>query len=51
MKIDLAVLGRKFERHQKEYEAAALRVLRSGYYVLGLEVEALGGAPGVHSAR
>lgn len=39
MKIDLAVLGRKFERHQKEYEVAALRVLRSGYYVLGPEVE------------
>ncbi|WP_314620297.1 DegT/DnrJ/EryC1/StrS family aminotransferase [uncultured Selenomonas sp.] len=40
MKIDLAVLGRRFERHQTEYENAALRVLRSGYYVLGPEVEA-----------
>ena len=26
--------------HQDEYEAAALRVLRSGWYVLGPEVEA-----------
>ncbi len=40
MKIDLAVLGRQFELHQDEYEAAALRVLRSGWYVLGPEVEA-----------
>lgn len=40
MKIDLAVLGRQFELHQAEYEAAALRVLRSGWYVLGPEVEA-----------
>ena len=40
MKIDLAVLGRQFRLHQPEYEAAALRVLRSGWYVLGPEVEA-----------
>lgn len=40
MKIDLAVLGRQFELYQEEYEAAALRVLRSGWYVLGPEVEA-----------
>ena len=40
MKIDLAVLGRQFELHQYEYEVAALRVLRSGWYVLGPEVEA-----------
>ncbi len=39
MKIDLAVLGRQFELYQEEYEAAALRVLRSGWYVLGPEVE------------
>ena len=37
MKIDLSVLGRKFERHRQEYEAAALRVLRSGHYILGDE--------------
>ena len=40
MKIDLAVLGRQFELYQEEYEEAALRVLRSGWYVLGPEVEA-----------
>ena len=40
MKIDLAVLGRQFALHQDEYEAAALRVLRSGWYILGPEVEA-----------
>lgn len=39
MKIDLAVLGRQFKLYQEEYEAAALRVLRSGWYVLGPEVE------------
>ena len=40
MKIDLAILNRQFELHKKEYEEAALRVLRSGWYVLGNEVEA-----------
>ena len=40
MKIDLNVLGRQFRLHQVEYEEAALRVLRSGWYVLGPEVEA-----------
>lgn len=40
MKIDLAVLGRQFELYRDEYESAALRVLRSGWYVLGPEVEA-----------
>lgn len=40
MKIDLAVLNRQFELYKDEYEAAALRVLRSGWYVLGPEVEA-----------
>ena len=39
MKIDLAVLGRQFELHQAEYEAAALRALRSGWYILGHELE------------
>ena len=39
MKIDLAVLGRQFELHQVEYEQAAIRALRSGWYVLGREVE------------
>lgn len=39
MKIGLSVLNRQFILYQKEYEAAALRVLRSGWYVLGPEVE------------
>ena len=39
MEINLAVLGRQFELHQAEYEQAALRALRSGWYVLGHEVE------------
>lgn len=33
-------LDRGFALHQKEYEAKALEVLRSGWYVLGREVEA-----------
>ena len=32
-------LSRGFKLYQKEYEEAALRVLRSGWYVLGHEVE------------
>lgn len=39
MKIDLAILDRQFALHQAEYEQAALKVLRSGWYVLGHEVE------------
>lgn len=40
MNIDLNILGRQFSLQQAEYEEAALRVLRSGWYVLGPEVEA-----------
>ena len=32
-------LIRGFKLYQQEYEEAALRVLRSGWYVLGHEVE------------
>lgn len=39
MQIKCNVLDRQFQMHQKEYEEAALRVLRSGWYVLGTEVE------------
>lgn len=39
MKIECNVLDRQFNAYQTEYEAAALRVLRSGWYVLGKEVE------------
>ena len=34
-------LDRGFEAYQEEIEAAALRVLRSGWYVLGPEVSAV----------
>lgn len=40
MKIDLAVLDRQYKLYQKEYEEVALRVLRSGWYILGPELEA-----------
>lgn len=40
MKIDLAVLGRQYDLHAAEYEETALRVLRSGWYILGPELEA-----------
>ena len=40
MKINSTVLDRQFQAYQNEYEAAALRVLRSGIYVLGDEVAA-----------
>lgn len=38
MQIKCNVLDRQFQMHQSEYEEAALRVLRSGWYVLGNEV-------------
>jgi dTDP-4-amino-4,6-dideoxygalactose transaminase len=38
MQIKCNVLDRQFQRYQNEYEEAALRVLRSGWYVLGNEV-------------
>ena len=40
MKIDLSVLNRGTNLYQDEYETAALRVLRSGWYLLGPELEA-----------
>lgn len=39
MQIKCNVLDRQFKKHQNEYEEAALRVLRSGWYVLGNEVK------------
>lgn len=39
MKIEFAVLGRQYNKYQAEYEEAALRVLRSGWYILGNELE------------
>lgn len=38
MQIKCNVLDRQFQIYQSEYEEAALRVLRSGWYVLGNEV-------------
>lgn len=38
MEIKCNVLDRQFMLHQAEYEAAALKVLRSGWYVLGNEI-------------
>ena len=40
MNIDLAVLERQYDIHAAEYEEAALRALRSGWYILGPELEA-----------
>lgn len=39
MQVECNVLDRQFYLFQKEYEEAALRVLRSGWYVLGNEVK------------
>ena len=39
LSIDLKILGRQFVLHQQEYEEAALRALRSGWYILGPELE------------
>lgn len=39
MKIPQSRLDRGFERYQTEYEERALEVLRSGWYVLGSQVE------------
>lgn len=39
MNIEFNVLDRLFFEHQREYEEAALRVLRSGWYILGKELE------------
>lgn len=38
MQVHCNVLDRQFLMYQSEYEEAALRVLRSGWYVLGTEV-------------
>lgn len=38
MQVKCNVLDRQFRMYQQEYEEAALRVLRSGWYVLGSEV-------------
>mgnify|MGYP002661952197 FL=1 len=40
MKVAFNVLDRQFMMHKEEYEAKALEVLRSGWYIRGKEVEA-----------
>ena len=40
MVIGLNCLGRQFSLYQEEYENAVLKVLRSGWYILGPEVKA-----------
>ena len=40
MNIDLTFLDRQYKLYQQEYEDALLRVMRSGWYILGPEVEA-----------
>lgn len=39
MTVNSVVLKRTYELHQEEYEEAALRALRSGWYILGKEME------------
>lgn len=39
MSVKFTVLQRRFALHQDKYEEAALRVLRSGWYVLGNELK------------
>ena len=51
MQIKCNVLDRQFQMHQSEYEEAALRVLRSGWYVLGNEVEQFEKEFAVYSGR
>ncbi len=38
MEVDFSVLKRQYAKYQDEYETAALRVLRSGRYILGNEL-------------
>ena len=40
MKVRYTVLQRSFELYREEYEKAAIRAMRSGWYVLGPEMEA-----------
>ncbi len=39
MKILANRMDLGFKKHQEEYEEAALRVLRSGWYILGKEMQ------------
>lgn len=39
MNVNFAELSRQYEKYQQEYETAVLKTLRSGWYVLGSELE------------
>lgn len=39
MNVEFNVLDRQYNRYQNEYDEAAIRVLQSGWYVLGKELE------------
>ena len=39
MNVEYSILKRTFDLHKEEYEAAALRALNSGWYILGKEME------------
>lgn len=41
MDVLYSVLKRTYDLHKEEYEAAALRALNSGWYILGKEMENL----------
>ena len=38
MEVEFSVLRRQYQRYEKEWEEAGLRVMRSGQYILGEEV-------------
>ena len=38
MKVEFSVLRRQYQKYEKEWEEAGLRVMRSGQYILGEEV-------------
>ena len=40
MKVDYTVLRRSYELYKEEYEEAVLRVMQSGWYILGPEMQA-----------
>ncbi len=39
MNINFAELSRQYKKYQVEYEEAAIRALRSGWYIMGVELE------------
>lgn len=39
MKVNFAELSRQYQKYQAQYDEAALRALRSGWYIMGSELE------------